>query len=85
MSRKHAPALLVLLLASCQRQLPEDVPSPSSGGVVPAAPKALGARAATREPPPLPEPEMTPDPGADPEQDPELELGAPEAEGGVPL
>ena len=86
MSATHAPALLVLLLAGCQRQLPEDVPSVSSVGVVPAAPQALGARAATLEPLPIPEPETPPAPSLDPEEDPELELGAPPAvEGGVPL
>jgi hypothetical protein len=84
-SAKHAPAIVALLLAGCQRQLPEDVPSSSNAGLVPAAPKALGARAATLEPLPIPEPEMTPEPGGDPDQDPELELGTPEVEGGVPL
>jgi hypothetical protein len=76
----------VLLTAACQRQHPEDAPSSKSVGLVPAAPKALGARAATLEPLPLPEPETTPDPSGDEtEEPPELELGGSEADGGVPL
>jgi hypothetical protein len=74
------------LLAACQRRLPDDVPSLNSAGVVPAAPKALGARAATLEPPPLPpEPALVPEPGEDSEEPEELELGMPGADGGVPL
>lgn len=85
MSAKSWSLVAVLLLTSCQRKLPDDVPAVNSVGLVPAAPKALGARAATLEPPPLPEPELTPEPSGDPEDAPELELGMPAADGGVPL
>ena len=71
-------------LAGCQRKLPEDVPSLSSVGLVPAAPKALGARAASLEPPALPEP--APVPSGESDEPDELELGAPSVDsGGVPL
>jgi hypothetical protein len=74
----------IVLLAACQRKLPDDVPSLNSAGVVPAAPKALGARAATLEPLPLPpEPALIPEPNS--EEPEELELGMPAADGGVPL
>ena len=86
MKSAQRPAVAVVLLAiACQRQHPEDVPSASSVGLVPAAPKALGARAATLEPLPLPEPEAIPDPSGDSEEAPGIELGDPDADGGVPL
>ena len=82
----RAAVAAALLAIACQRQHPEDVPSASSSvGLVPAAPKALGARAATLEPLPLPEPEATPEPHADDEEAPPIELGDPNADGGVPL
>jgi hypothetical protein len=83
----HRWAVVALLLAiACQRQHPEDVPSVSSVGLVPAAPKALGARAATLEPLPSPaEPEATPDPSGEAEEAPQFEPGDPAVDGGVPL
>lgn len=86
MSLRVGALLAVVSLAACQRKLPDDVPSLNSVGVVPAAPRALGARAATLEPPPLPpEPALIPEPGGDSVEPEELELSIPVADGGVPL
>jgi hypothetical protein len=82
--RWHWCALGALLLAGCQRKLPDDVPSVNSVGLVPAAPKALGARAANLEPPAVPEP-VTPMPSSGPDEPDELAPGLPTVDAGVPL